>query len=273
MTRVLAAFLAVATLAARPAVPASADDQRPAALKQVAIDQRLNEQVPLGLAFRDEDGRQVTLGDYFGKRPVILTLAYYECPMLCTLVLNGLTKSLKTMSFDPGDEFEIVTVSFDPRDTPATARAKKDTYVKEYGREGAAEGWHFLTGDEASIHALTEAVGYHYNWVPGENQFAHAAAIMVLTPDGKLARYFYGVEYAPRDLRLGLVEAGRGEIGSPIDQLLLYCYHYDPMTGTYGAVAMNLVRAGGALTVLALGVFIAVMRRREHALGTQGRSA
>jgi len=246
------------------ATAASAADTRPAVLDNVGIDQRLNEQVPLDLVFHDESGAPVQLGKYFGSKPVILSLAYYECPMLCTLVLNGLASALKVLSFDAGKEFEVVTVSFNPADTPALAAAKKQTYLKEYGRPGAAAGWHFLTGDAAAIEQLTRAVGFRYTYVPEQQQFAHAAGIMVLTPQGKLARYFYGVEFSPRDLRLGLVEAAENKIGTAVDQLLLFCFHYDPATGKYGALAMGSVRFGGALTVLALATFLIVMLRRER---------
>jgi protein SCO1/2 len=247
------------------ATAASAADTRPAALQDVGIDQRLNEPVPLDLVFHDESGAPVRLGTYFGSKPVILALAYYECPMLCTLVLNGLASAMKVLSFDAGKEFEVVTVSFNPADTPALAAAKKQTYLKAYGRPGADAGWHFLTGDAAAIAQLTRAVGFRYKWLPEQQQFAHAAGIMVLTPQGKLARYFYGVEFSPRDLRLGLVEAAENKIGSPVDQLLLFCFHYDAATGKYGATAMGAVRVAGLLTVLALATFLAVMLRREHA--------
>jgi len=239
------------------------EDGRPAPLREVAIDQRLDAAVPLDLAFRDESGAPVTLAQYFGKRPVILSLVYYECPMLCTLVLNGLVRALRTLSFDPGHEFEIVTVSFNPRDTPDLAAKKKATYLGEYNRAGAEQAWHFLTGDPDAIERLAQTVGFHYAYVPEEKQFAHAAAIMVLTQDGRISRYFFGVEYSARDLRFGLIDAAERKIGTVVDHLLLYCYRYDPATGRYGAMTMNLVRAGGVLTVVALGAFIVVMRRRE----------
>jgi protein SCO1/2 len=240
-----------------------AADVRPPALREVGIDQRLGEPLPLDVPFRDDQGRAVTLGDYFGKKPVVLVMTYFECPMLCTLVLNGLTKTLKTMNFEPGKEFDVVAVSFDPRDTPELAAKKKATYVAEYGRAATAAGWHFLTGDEAAIARVATAVGFRYKWVPEEKQFAHAAAIMVTTPEGRLARYFYGVDYAGRDLRLGLVEAADHKIGSAVDALLLFCYRYDPITGKYGAIALNLVRIGGVTTVLLIGAFMTVMFRRE----------
>jgi protein SCO1 len=255
---------AAARAAAVPAGGAPAATQRPAALRDVAFEQRLDAQIPLDLPFRDEDGNAVTLGQYFGTKPVVLSLVYYRCPMLCGLVLEGMVRALKVLAFDVGKEFEVVTVSFDPAETPALASQKKASVLAGYDRAGAAAGWHFLTGDQAAITRLTDAVGFHYQYVPEERQFAHAAGIMILTPQGRLARYFYGVDYAPRDLRLGLIEAAQGKIGSPVDQLLLYCYRYDPVTGKYGAVAMNIIRLGGVATVLALGGFMAVMLRRER---------
>ena len=208
----------------------------------------------------------VKLGDYFGKKPVVLSLVYYECPMLCTQVLNGMVSAFKALSFKAGEEFDVVTVSFDPRETPVLATAKKKTYVgylPEAKRSAATSGWHFLTGDSENIKRLTEAVGFHYNFDEATNQFAHASAIMVATPEGKLARYFYGIEYSPKDLRLGLVEASQNKIGSPVDQLLLYCYHYDPATGQYGAVVMNMVRVGGVVTLFAMVALFFAMRRRN----------
>lgn len=257
--------------ATAPAVGAVADT-RPPALREVGIDQRLDEQVPLDLAFRDESGAPVTLGQYFGKRPVILTLVYYECPMLCTLVLNGLVRALRVLAFEPGREFELVTVSFNPRDTPELAAAKKATYLREYDRPGAAPAWHFLTGAPEPIERLARAVGFRYTYVPEEKQFAHTAAIMVLTPDGRVARYFFGVEYSPRDLRFGLIDAAQRKIGTAVDHVLLYCYRYDPATGKYGAVAMNIIRAGGVLTLLALVAFFVAMRRREIRAGRSSGS-
>lgn len=260
--RMLAALIVLAVAPASAATEPAADG-RPPALREVGIDQRLGETLPLDAAFTDDHGRAVTLGDYFGKKPVVLVMTYFECPMLCTLVLNGLGKTLKTMNFEPGKEFDVVAVSFDPRDTPATAAKKKATYVAEYGRAATADGWHFLTGEPAAIERVAQAVGFRYKWVPEEKQFAHAAAIMVATPEGRLARYFYGVDYAGRDLRLGLVEAADHKIGSAVDALLLFCYRYDPATGKYGAIALNMVRAGGVATVLAIGAFMTVMFRRE----------
>ena len=240
----------------------------PKALNGVGIDQKLGDQLPLDLVFTNERGESVKLGDYYGKKPVVLSLVYYQCPMLCNQVLNGMVTAFKVMAFQPGDEFEVVTVSFDPRETPALAAAKKNTYVNylpEARRAGAAAGWHFLTGGEANIKRLTDAVGFRYHYDEATNQFAHASAIYVTTPQGKLARYFYGIEYAPRDLRLGLIEAADNKIGTPVDQLLLYCYHYDPATGKYGAAVMNVMRLAGIVTLIAIVGMFLVMRRRVRA--------
>jgi protein SCO1 len=235
----------------------------PSILKQVGIEQHLNGQLPLDLKFRDEIGREVKLGDYFGKRPVVLSMVYYECPMLCGEVLNGEASVFSTLRFDIGKEYDVVTVSFDPRETPDLARAKKRTFVERYGRPGADEGWHFLTGQPDSINALTKAVGFNYAWDRQTQQFAHAAAIMVVTPDGRISRYFYGVEYSPKDLRFGLVQASASKIGNVVDQVLLYCYHYDPRTGKYGPIISRALSIGGALTVLILGGFLVIMFRLE----------
>ena len=238
----------------------------PKALREVGIDQKLDHQLPLDLVFRNENGELVKLGDYFGKKPVVISLVYYECPMLCTQVLNGMASAFKVLSFKAGEEFEVVTVSFDPRETSQLATVKKKTYIgylPEAKRASAASGWHFLTGDSESIKQLTEAVGFHYHFDEATNQFAHASAVMIATPEGKLARYFYGIEYAPKDLRLGLIEASQNKIGSPVDQLLLYCYHYDPATGKYGAVVMNMMRVGGVITLFAMLALFFAMRRRN----------
>lgn len=248
----------------RPYTP-SVPTGLPRALDNIGIDQKLNEQLPLDLVFKNEQGADVKLRDYFGKKPVVLSLVYYECPMLCNQVLNGMISAFRVMAFKPGEEFDVVTVSFDSRETPAAAARKKKTYIDylpQAKRAGAATGWHFLTGDEASIRALTEAIGFRYRFDSSTNQFAHASAIYVATPEGKLARYFYGIEYAPRDLRLGLIEASENKIGSPMDQLMLYCYHYDPATGTYGAAVINLIRLGGVLTIIGIVALLLVLRRR-----------
>lgn len=260
----LGALVVVAALPSLAVPVVQADDRGTRVLREIGFDQRLGESVPRDLAFRDEAGRAVRLGDYLGKKPVVLTLVYYECPMLCTLTLNGLTSALGPLPFDVGKEFDVVTVSFDPRDTPGSAAAKKKAYLSRYARPGAAEGWHFLTGEPDAIHRLTEAVGFRYAWDDETRQFAHAAGILVLTPPGRIAHYLYGIEYAPKDLRLALVEASAGRVGSPVDRLLLYCYQYDPATGRYGAAVMNLLRAASAATVLVLGAAITLMLRRER---------
>lgn len=236
----------------------------PAALREIGFDQNLDQLVPLDVTLTDEGGRPVRLGEYFGKRPVVLVFAYYDCPLLCTQVINGLASALDVLSLEPGKDFEIVTVSFDPRDTPATAAARKATYIARYDRPGAEAAWHFLTGAEPSIRRLTKAAGFRYVWDEPTKQFAHPTGVIVLTPEGRLARYLFGIEYGPRDLRFALVDASAGTVGSPVDSLLLYCYHYDPMTGRYGLIIMRLMRIGGAATVLALGAFIVVMLRRER---------
>ncbi len=238
-------------------------DQRPNILRDVGIDQKLNQQVPLDIKFRDETGRSVQLGEYFGKKPVILSLVYFDCPMLCTMVENGLLQALKEIKFTVGDQFEVVTVSFDPHDTPEVAAAKKAVYIGLYNRPGAAEGWHFLTGDEASIRALTQAVGFRYAWDPDAKQFAHATAIMVLTPEGKLSRYFYGIQYPPGGLRLSLVEASQHKIGSPVDAILLFCCAYNPATGKYGLLVSRLLEIAAALVLLTLGTLIIMLKRAE----------
>ena len=237
------------------------ENELPALLRDIGIDQKLDAQVPLDLVFRDESGRAVQLKDYFGSRPVILALVYYECPMLCNQVLNGLTSSLAALAFNAGDEFEVLAVSFDPRETPALAAAKKESYVRRYNRPGAGGGWHFLTGDQESIARLTDAVGFRYRWDAATNQFAHASGIMVLTPRGQIARYFYGIDYAPSNLRLGIVEASEGKIGSPVDQLLLYCYHYDPGTGKYGAVVLNILKVFSLFFLLGVSTLFVLLRR------------
>jgi protein SCO1/2 len=240
---------------------AAAPSKQTSLINDVRIEQKLDEQVPLDLKFRDETGREVTLRDYFGTKPVILSLVYYQCPMLCTLVLNGLTESLADLRFNVGEEFSVVTVSIDPTETSELAAEKKTTYLRRYGRAGAATGWHFLTGDEAAIKQLAQAVGFRYQYDPQTRQFAHASGITVLTPQGKVARYFYGIEYSPRDLRLGLVEASANQIGSPVDQVLLLCYHYDATTGKYTSVALNLMRGAGFVTVVILGTIIFALAR------------
>jgi protein SCO1/2 len=243
---------------------------RPPGLKNVGIEQHLDEQIPPDLAFRDETGKAVRLGDYFGKKPVILNLVYYQCPMLCGEVLSGLESALRVLKFDVGKEFDVLTVSFDPRETPDMATKKKAEFLKRYGRPGAEAGWHFLTGPQESIDALTNAAGFQYQYDPKTGQFAHATAIAILTPEGKIAQYYYGVEYAPKDLRLGLIQASENKIGTLADQVLLYCYHYDPTTGKYGAIIARVLQLSGLVTVLALGILMTTLirfgsRHGEHA--------
>jgi protein SCO1 len=250
------------------AVPAAAHHteahQPPGVLREVAFDQRLNAHVPLDLPFRDEAGNVVQFGDYLGEKPLILTLSYYHCPMLCPLVLDGLLRTLRALAFTVGDQFNVVTVSFDPGEPPALAATKKVHYARGYGRDGAGAGWHFLTGEAAAIEQLTQAVGFRYAYDTARDQYAHAAGIVILTPRGRIARYFYGLEFSPRDVRLALVEAATNTIGSPVDQLLLYCYQYDPATGGYTLVVRRVLQLAGVATVLGLGGFMAVMFHRDR---------
>lgn len=232
-------------------------------LKKVGIDQRLGAQVPLDLQFNDESGQLVTLRQYFGK-PVILALVYYQCPSLCNMVLNGLVRSTRSLALIPGRDYQVVAVSFDPRETAEMARAKKQTYMKEYGRPGTENGWHFLTGDEAASKALAASVGFRFVYDTMTNQYAHGSGITLLTPEGRTSRYFFGIDYLARDVELGLVEASNNHIGSVIDQVELYCFHYDPTNGKYGLVVMNVLRLGGLLTLGALAGFMIVMFRRDY---------
>jgi protein SCO1/2 len=235
----------------------------PPQFKEVTFQQQLGQQLPLDARFRDETGREVALGDYFGKKPIVLAFVYYQCPMLCTQVMNGISSALKALTFAPGQEFDVVLISFDPRDKFETANAKKRAHLQHWSVQDQADGWHFLTGEEATIRQVTQAAGFSYTWDEPTQQFAHVSGVLTVTPDGRLSRYFYGVEFSPKDLRLALVESGQGKIGSLVEELLLYCYQYDPSTGRYGAVVMNLVRLGGVLTLGAVAGFIVLMRRRE----------
>lgn len=266
-------FLAVAIALAAllpgrlPAEPAQAQriEPLPKELEGVEIKEHLNGHIPLDLKFTDETGREVTLGDYFGKdRPILLTLVYFRCPMLCTLVLNGMIDALKQVDMTPGKEFDIVTVSFDPTETPTLAKFKKQNYLTEYGRPEAAAGWHFLVGQEPEIHALTDAVGFGYKWNEEQKMFVHQAAIYVVTPDGRLSRYLYGVMFDPRTLKLSILEAGKGKIGSTIDAIVLYCFHYDASSGKYAPAAVRIMRAGGVLTIVALGSVLSVLWARDR---------
>jgi protein SCO1/2 len=235
---------------------------RPPGLKHVGIEQRLNQQVPLDLAFQDETGQPVHLSNYFGQKPVILNLVYYKCPMLCSEVMSGLTRALKVLKFDAGKEFNVLTVSFNPKETPAMAAAAKAQYMERYRRPGASEGWHFLTGPEESIAELTQAVGFQYQYDAKTDQYAHATAIIVLTPEGRVSQYYYGVEYAPKDLRLGLIQASNHKIGNLVDEIFLYCYHYDPATGKYGAVISRILKLSALATIFILGGTVLILFRR-----------
>jgi len=238
--------------------------EKPAALQNVDYKQKLGDQIPADIPFVDDAGKAVRIGDYFGKRPVVLALAYYECPMLCTQVLSGMTAGLKGLRFTAGQEFDVVVVSIDPGEGPGLASQKKATHLAHYARPGTEGAWHFLTGRKAAIDRLASAVGFSYSYDEKIDQYAHAAGITILTPDGRLARYFFGIDFAPRDLRLGLVEAANGTIGSPIDTIALQCFHYDPATGTYGLMIMRVVRTAGVLFLIAMGLGWMILRRRER---------
>ncbi len=240
--------------------------QTPMILRNVGITQKMNAQVPIELPFEDEAGRTVRFGDFLGK-PVILALVYYQCPSRGNLVLNGVVRSVRNQKMTVGDQFDVVAVSFDPHETPEMAAAKKQSYVKDYGREGSGRGWHFLTGPEASSRTLADSVGFRYSYDALSNQYAHASAIMILTPEGRVARYYYGIDYPERDVRLGLEEASEGRISSAVDQVLLYCYHYDPSQGKYGLAVMKAIRLGGVITVACLVGFMFIMFRRDFRMG------
>ncbi len=248
------------------------DNVKPKLLEQVGIDQKLDSQLPLDAVFRDETGAEVKLGQYFGKRPAVLVFVYFNCPMLCPQVLDGVNGALKAIKFTVGKEFDVIAISIDPTDTPPNATDAKRRYVQDYGRAGAEHGWHFLTGDEPAIAAVTKAAGFRYAYDPEIKQYAHAAAIMIVTTDGRVAQYYYGIEFPPNDIRLALVEASHNKIGNVVDELTLFCYHYNPATGRYGAEIMTILRAAGVLTVLLVGGMIFVLRRREPG-NAKGRAA
>ncbi len=242
-------------------------------LEDVTFRQRLNTKLPLDAAFRDENDRPVTLAQYFdGRKPVVLAFVYYSCPMLCSQVLNGVSRAVKVLPFSAGQDFDVVFVSFDPRDKPETASAKKTALMNYWSMQNQSGAWHFLTGEAPQIREVTSAAGFFYKWDEKTQQFAHMSGVLVLTPDGRLSRYFYGIEYSPKELRLALVESGQGHVGSVVDELLLYCYHYDPASGRYGAVVMNLVRLGGVLTLVLLGAFVVLARRRDIHPPTEGHA-
>jgi protein SCO1 len=263
-----AALLLASLFAWGQAVPSNlgqSSNGLPPALVNVGFTPPLNGQMPLDLAFRDETGREVKLGDYFGQKPVLLAFVYYGCPMLCNQVEQGVVSSMKMVSFNPGRDYEVVFISFDPRETPGMAAQKKADAVSRYGRPGTAAGWHFLTGSKNSINAATQAANFRYTFSEKTKLFAHASGIMILTPGGRISRYFYGVEYPTRDVRLGLVEASQGKIGAPVDKVLLFCYQYDPTAATYSASILKIIRLSGVLTVLLIVAGILIFRRREHA--------
>jgi protein SCO1 len=267
----LAASTARAQLTGQPtggyvAVPGAPSQSMPRALLEIGFDQKIDGQLPLDATFRDEDGKTVTLASLYGQRPVVLAFVYYECPMLCTQVLNAITSTVSTLTMSAGKDFDVVLVSIDPRETPAQAAAKKAEYMHRYKRPGTEGGWHFLTGTEPEIKRVASAAGFKYVWDDQTQQFAHPTGIIVTTPDGRNARYLFGIEYGPRDLKFALVEASAGRVGTVVDNLLLYCYHYDPMTGRYGIYIMRVLRIAGVLTVLAMATFIIVMVRRDRAL-------
>ena len=237
----------------------------PQALDNIGIEQHLNEQIPTDAVFKDENGNEVHLGEFFGKRPVILAMVYYECPMLCNEVLNGLTGTLKGLTFDAGKDFDVVAISFDARENekPDLAKNKKESYMKRYGRPGTENGWHFLTGTQSEIDKVTKAVGFKYKWDEQSNQFAHAGGIMITTPEGKLSRYLYGIDYAPKDVKFAVMESAQNKIGNAAEQLMLYCYHYDPATGKYGLSVLRVMRIGAVATLLGMGMMFFVFWRRN----------
>ena len=262
--RLCAALLCAAIVVTFGRGAGAHDEKRPAQLRDVAFEQNLDQPLPLDTRFRDSNGRTVRLRELFRGKPVLLNFVYYRCQELCPLLSDGLVRVLRALTFDAGNEFDVVTVSFDPSETPAAAADAKKEYVKRYGRAGAESGWHFLTGDAAAIHALAGAAGFRYSYDAKRNEFAHATGIVVATPGGRISRYYYGIEFSPRDLRLGLIEAAAGKIGSPLDQLLLFCYHYDPATGQYTLLVTRVLRLAGVATVLGLAGFIVLMLRRDR---------
>ncbi len=268
----VALVCASAVAYAQPVSPAPGDPAtaKPGLLNKIGIDQRLNQQVPLDIPFTDETGREVRLGDLLGKRPVVLALVYYECPMLCTQVLNGVVSALGVLNFDAGREYDVIAVSINPKESPGLAAQKKAAYLERYKRPQTAAGWHFLTGQEASIQRLAAAVGFRYAYDEEIQQYAHGAGIEVLTPRGKISKYFYGIEFSPRDIKFGLIEASEERIGSAIDNMLMLCYHYDPATGKYGASAIAAVRVGAVATVLAFLSFLFVSLRQERSERRRG---
>lgn len=257
-------FLALVGQTVNGQAPVVDSKFQPLPLKDVGITQRVGVRIPGDLAFTDEEGRAVSLGAYFGKRPVILSLVYYECPMLCTEVLNGIVRTIAPLSFNLGKDFDVVNVSINPKETPVLAAQKKALYLERYGRAGSEPGWHFLTGTESSIKALADSVGFKYTYDTINEQYSHGSAIIILTPDGQVAQYYFGLEYPTKDVRLSLVEASQNKLGTVYDQVLLYCFHYDPEQGKYGLVIMKVIRVAGVATLLVMGSFMFVMFRRDR---------
>lgn len=254
------------------ALPAAADEsivepkKMPGPLKQVTFEQKLGDTLPLDATFRDHNGKEVRLGDYWGgEKPVLLAFVYYECPMLCSLILNGMASSLSVLEFRPNDEFDVVAISIDHEETPAMAAQARSDTIRRYGKDGTDPGWHFLVGDEATVRQVADAAGYGYEYIPSTDEFAHASGIVVTTPEGQIAQYYYGIEYPPKDLRLALIEASKNEIGGLVDQILLYCYKYDPKIGQYTALTMRLLRIVGGLFALGLIVFLWFSFRHDRA--------
>ena len=268
----LALLLALGALITSVAQAQSASDPASGVLSKVRFDQQLGESLPLDARFVDETGAEIALGDLLGERPAVLALVYYECPMLCPMIMNGLLQTLKTLKFTPGEEFDVITVSFDEAETWEQARDAKEMHLGRYGKPETADGWHFLTGSDEAIRSVTDAVGFFFEYDEDQDEYAHAAGIVILTPDGRVGRYFYGIEFPPRDVRLGLVEAAEGKIGGLVDQVLLHCYKYDPTTGKYSAVVMNIVRLGAVATVVALGLFLAAAWRLDRRLASMERT-
>ena len=269
--RLLAAALLSALLAVSAAVPALADqslvepEKMPGPLKEVTFEQKLGDTLPLDASFRDHTGKEIRMGDYWGEKPVLLAFAYYECPMLCSLILNGMASSLSVLEFRPNEEFDVVVISIDHEEEPAmAAKARSDT-IRRYGKDGTDPGWHFLVGDETTVRQVADAAGYGFEYIPSTDEFAHASGIVVTTPEGQIAQYYYGIEYPPKDLRLALIEASNSNIGGLVDQVLLYCYKYDPKIGQYTALTMRLLRITGGLFALGLVVFLWFSFRHDRA--------
>lgn len=262
-----------AGLCAQQETPQALQNPQQQLLKDIHIEQKLGDEVPLDLHFTDSNGEQIELGDIFDDRPMVLALVYHECPKLCNQVLHGLMTSLRAIDYTAGEDFDVLVVSFDPRETPELAAGRKQGFVRLYDREGTADGFHFLTGDEQNIQALADSVGFNYAWDDRSGQYAHASGIMLLTPDGTISKYFYGIDYNTRDLRFGLIDASGGNVGTFAQQILLLCFHYDPTTGKYGLIISRVIQLGGVITVLCLGAFVVLSLRSERRRAKQPQEA